>query len=86
MTKLVVYLAFIIFCNRQQNQQGMGAVVAPISIADVITGYKAEILWDDDLLIATTQVEESTMMNCDTMEDGRLFVLEEKPLLLMTLT
>ncbi|VDN84339.1 unnamed protein product [Brugia pahangi] len=79
MTKLVVYLAFIIFCNRQQNQQGMGAVVAPISIADVITGYKAEILWDDDLLIATTQVEESTMMNCDTMEDGRLFVLEEKP-------
>nr|CDP97136.1 Bm13489 [Brugia malayi] len=54
----------------------MGAVVAPISIADVITDYKAEKLWDDDLLIATTQIEESTLMNCDTMEDGRLFVLD----------
>ncbi|VDO16619.1 unnamed protein product [Brugia timori] len=64
--------------------------MAPISVADVITDYKTDKLWADDLLIKTIQVEECisipTLTNCDKMENGRLFVLEEKPLLLMTNT
>ncbi|VIO96953.1 Uncharacterized protein BM_BM10173 [Brugia malayi] len=82
MAKLIVYLAFIICCNRQQN----GAVVQGGVVADVITDYKADKLWADDLLMKTIQVEESTLTNCDKMENGRLFVMEEKPLLLMTNT
>ncbi|VIO96956.1 Uncharacterized protein BM_BM10170 [Brugia malayi] len=84
MAKLIVYLAFVICCGgmRLQNMEAMAAGI----VADVITDYKAENLWDDDLLMATKQVEESTLTNCDTMKDGRLFVLEEKPLLLMTNT
>ncbi|VIO96952.1 Uncharacterized protein BM_BM10174 [Brugia malayi] len=83
MARLIVYLAFIIFCaNRQQN-----AAVGPGGVAaEVVTNYRADKLWDDDLLMETMQVEESTLTNCDTMKDGRLFVLEEKPLLLMTNT
>uniref|UniRef100_A0AAF5Q701 Uncharacterized protein n=1 Tax=Wuchereria bancrofti TaxID=6293 RepID=A0AAF5Q701_WUCBA len=84
MAKLIVYLAFIIYCggNQRQNMQAMGTGV----VADIITDYKADKLWDDDLLMETTQVEELTLTNCDTMEDGRLFILEEKSLLLMTNT
>ncbi|VIO96959.1 Uncharacterized protein BM_BM13488 [Brugia malayi] len=84
MSKLIVYLSFIVYCgNQQQNRQGMR--VAPVA-ADVITDYKLDKLWDDELLMEITQVEESTLTNCDTMENGRLFILEEKPLLLMTNT
>ncbi|VDN84338.1 unnamed protein product [Brugia pahangi] len=61
-------------------------IISNQQAAQAVTDYKAEKLWDDELLMATTQVEESTMMNCDTMEDGRLFVLEGKPLLLITNT
>ncbi|KAK6107139.1 hypothetical protein QQG55_26985 [Brugia pahangi] len=83
MARLIVYLAFIIVCaNRQQN-----AAVAPGgAAAEVVTNYRADKLWDDDLLMETTQVEESTLTNCDTMEHGGLFILEEKPLLLMANT
>uniref|UniRef100_A0AAF5Q724 Uncharacterized protein n=1 Tax=Wuchereria bancrofti TaxID=6293 RepID=A0AAF5Q724_WUCBA len=79
MAKLTVYLAFIIYCA------GMRAVGAGLA-AEIVTDYKADKLWDNDLVMETTQVEESTLTNCDTMEDGRLFILEEKPLLLMTNT
>ncbi|VDN84241.1 unnamed protein product [Brugia pahangi] len=90
MAKLIVCLAFVICCGQNmiqlQNMQAMAAGIAPISVADIITDYKAEKLWDDDLLMATTQVEESTLTNCGTMENGGLFILEEKPLLLMANT
>ncbi|VIO96960.1 Uncharacterized protein BM_BM10168 [Brugia malayi] len=83
MAKLIVYLAFIIYCGGNMMQlQNMQAMAAGI-VADVITDYKADKLWDDYLLMETTQVEESTLTNCDTMENGRLFILKEKPLLLM---
>nr|CDP97139.1 Bm13490 [Brugia malayi] len=78
MAKLIVYLAFIIYCgraaNQQQNAQGMRIGI----VADVITDYKAEKLCDDELLMATKQVEESIMTNCDTMKDGRLFIFGRK--------
>ncbi|VDN85647.1 unnamed protein product [Brugia pahangi] len=81
MTKLVVCLAFIIFCGNQgQNARRAAGGVG----AKTVTDYKADKLWDDDLLMETTQVQESIMTDCDTMEDGRLFILEEKPLLLIT--
>uniref|UniRef100_A0AAF5Q5Q1 Uncharacterized protein n=1 Tax=Wuchereria bancrofti TaxID=6293 RepID=A0AAF5Q5Q1_WUCBA len=85
MSKLIAYLAFIIYCgNRAQNA---GAQVGGAKVAtEVVTDYKADKLWDNDLLMETIQVEESTLTNCDTMEDGKLFILAEKPLLLMTNT
>nr|CDP95832.1 Bm461 [Brugia malayi] len=55
--------------------------LAPISAAEIITNYKVDKLWDDGSLIQTTQVEESILLNCDRMEDGRVSILEEKPLL-----
>ncbi|VDM15418.1 unnamed protein product [Wuchereria bancrofti] len=86
MAKLIVYLAFIIYCgNQRQNAAGMGVNGAAVA-AEVVTDYKADKLWDNDLLMETTQIEESTLTNCDTMEDGKLFILAEKPLLLMTNT
>ncbi|VDN88885.1 unnamed protein product [Brugia pahangi] len=69
MAKLLVYIAFIIYCGRQAAnpvQPGPG-----VAAAEIITGS----------LIQTTQVEESTLLNCDRMEDGRVSILEEKPLL-----
>ncbi|KAK6107140.1 hypothetical protein QQG55_26990 [Brugia pahangi] len=92
MSKLIVYLVFIIYCaNQAQNAGGRaggqagpaGAAGAAGVAAEVVTNYRADKLWDDDLLMETTQVEESTLTNCDTMKDGRLFILDEKPLLLM---
>ncbi|VDM15551.1 unnamed protein product [Wuchereria bancrofti] len=54
MSKLIVFLAFIICCNRQRN-----AAVAPGAVAaEVVTDYKADKLWDNDLLMETIQVEE----------------------------
>ncbi|KAK6107151.1 hypothetical protein QQG55_27040 [Brugia pahangi] len=84
MAKLIVCLAFVICCGgmQLQNMQAMAAGI----VADAITDYKTDKMWDDDLLMATTQVEESTLTNCDTMENGGLFILEEKPLLLMANT
>ncbi|VDN83399.1 unnamed protein product [Brugia pahangi] len=88
MAKLIVCLAFVICCGgmQLQNMQAMAAGIAPISVADAITDYKTDKMWDDDLLMATTQVEESTLTNCGTMENGGLFILKEKPLLLMANT
>ncbi|VIO97045.1 Uncharacterized protein BM_BM9893 [Brugia malayi] len=79
MTKLLVYLAFIIYCGGQANRGG----AAPNNGAggEIITDYKVDKLWDDGSLIQTTQVEESMLLNCDRMEDGRVSILEEKPLL-----
>nr|CDP95831.1 Bm460 [Brugia malayi] len=48
---------------------------------EIITDYKIDKLWDDGSLTQTTQVEESMLLNCDRMEDGRVSILEEKPLL-----
>ncbi|VDN85901.1 unnamed protein product [Brugia pahangi] len=77
MAKLLVYIAFIIYCQAaNQAQPGARGAAAEIS-----TDYKVDKLWDDGLLIQTTQVEESMLLNCDRMEDGRVSILEEKPLL-----
>ncbi|KAK6107272.1 hypothetical protein QQG55_27570 [Brugia pahangi] len=78
MTKLLVYIAFIIYCGGQAANQAARPVVAA---AEISTDYKVDKLWDDGLLIQTTQVEESMLLNCDRMEDGRVSILEEKPLL-----
>ncbi|KAK6107225.1 hypothetical protein QQG55_27350 [Brugia pahangi] len=78
MTKLLVYIAFIIYCGRQANQAGGGGNAAD---GEIITDYKVDKLWNDGSLIQTTQVEESMLLNCDRMEDGRVSILEEKPLL-----
>ncbi|KAK6107147.1 hypothetical protein QQG55_27020 [Brugia pahangi] len=86
MAKLIVYLAFVICCGGNMMQlQNMQAMAAGI-VADAITDYKTDKMWDDDLLMATTQVEELTLTNYDTMENGGLFILKEKSLLLMTNT
>ncbi|VDO52655.1 unnamed protein product [Brugia timori] len=109
MTKLLVYLAFIIYCGGQANQAGgernaagvfimkykskyvlrVFCNISKISVetafdggtAEIITDYKVDKLWNDGLLIQTTQVEESMLPNCDRTEDGRVSILEEKPLL-----
>ncbi|KAK6107142.1 hypothetical protein QQG55_26995 [Brugia pahangi] len=87
MSKLIVYLVFIIYCANQGGGGGAGARGGARGVAaEVVTNYRADKLWDDDLLMETTQVEESTLTNCDTMEHGGLFILEEKPLLLMANT
>ncbi|VDM12952.1 unnamed protein product [Wuchereria bancrofti] len=75
MTKLLVYLAFITYCGGQVANQYYGLT------AEIITGYKIDKLWDDDSLIQTTQMEESTLLNCGRMENGRVSILEEKALL-----
>nr|CRZ22023.1 Bm8078 [Brugia malayi] len=49
--------------------------------AEIITDYKVDKLWNDGSLIQTRQVEELILSNCDRMEDGRVSILEEKPLL-----
>ncbi|EJD73507.1 hypothetical protein LOAG_19074, partial [Loa loa] len=49
--------------------------------AEVITDYKTDELWEDGRLIATAKVEESILMNCGTVENGRLSILENKPFL-----
>ncbi|VDN94009.1 unnamed protein product [Brugia pahangi] len=77
MTKLLVYLAFIIYCGGQANQGGANNRAN----GEIITDYKVDKLWDDGLLIQTTQVEESMLPNCDRTEDGRVSILEEEPLL-----
>ncbi|EJD73409.1 hypothetical protein LOAG_19168, partial [Loa loa] len=58
-------------------------VVALISAAEIITDYKADELWEDGRLIATTNVKESMLMNCGAAEYGRSFIFEEKPFLFM---
>ncbi|VDN95362.1 unnamed protein product [Brugia pahangi] len=78
MAKLLVYIAFIIYCGGQAANRAGRQVVAAI---EVIKDYKVDKLWDDGSLIQTTQVEESMLLNCDRMEDGRVSILEEKPLL-----
>ncbi|VDN95366.1 unnamed protein product [Brugia pahangi] len=78
MAKLLAYIAFIIYCGGQAANQARRQAVAA---AEIIKDYKVDKLWDDGSLIQTTQVEESMLLNCDRMEDGRVSILEEKPLL-----
>uniref|UniRef100_A0AAF5PG37 Uncharacterized protein n=1 Tax=Wuchereria bancrofti TaxID=6293 RepID=A0AAF5PG37_WUCBA len=80
MTKLLVHLAFIIYCGGQAANQG-AAPMQPMQAAEIITDYKVDKLWDDGSLTQTTQVEESMLLNCDRMGNGRVSILEEKPLL-----
>ncbi|KAK6107220.1 hypothetical protein QQG55_27330 [Brugia pahangi] len=80
MTKLLVYIAFIIYCGGQAGNQGGAAMQGGVG-TEIITDYKVDKLWDDGSLIQTTQVEELILSNCDRMEDGRVSILEEKPLL-----
>uniref|UniRef100_A0AAF5Q762 Uncharacterized protein n=1 Tax=Wuchereria bancrofti TaxID=6293 RepID=A0AAF5Q762_WUCBA len=79
MTKLLVHLAFIIYCGGQAANQN--AAMQAGNGAEINTEYKIDELWDDCSLIQTTQVEESVLSNCDRMENGRVSILEEKPLL-----
>ncbi|VDM14733.1 unnamed protein product [Wuchereria bancrofti] len=74
MAKLLVHLAFIIYCGGQgANQARGGAGRNNVAAAEIITDYKVDKLWDDGSLIQTAQVEE--------MENGRVSILEEKALL-----
>ncbi|KAL3998735.1 hypothetical protein ACH3XW_16235 [Acanthocheilonema viteae] len=69
MTKLIIYLAFVICYGAQAGT------------AQIITSFVADKLWDNGQSVAITLVEEATMMNCDTVYDGRLFASEDKSLL-----
>uniref|UniRef100_A0A1I7VB89 Lipocalin-like domain-containing protein n=1 Tax=Loa loa TaxID=7209 RepID=A0A1I7VB89_LOALO len=62
MAKLIVYLAFFICCQAAgQNAAGPGGVNGA-AVAEVITDYKADKLWEDGRLIVTTKVEECTFI------------------------
>uniref|UniRef100_A0AAF5Q6W5 Uncharacterized protein n=1 Tax=Wuchereria bancrofti TaxID=6293 RepID=A0AAF5Q6W5_WUCBA len=79
MAKLLVHLAFIIYCGGQAANQN--AAMQAGNGAEINTDYKIDELWNDGSLIQTTQVEESTLLNCGRMENGRVSILEEKALL-----
>ncbi|EJD73453.1 hypothetical protein LOAG_19126 [Loa loa] len=88
MAKLIVYIAFFIYCQAaNQNQAPMpraGGDMQPMQAgvaAEVITDYKTDELWEDGRLIATAKVEKPIMIIFGTAEHGRSFVLEEKPFL-----
>ncbi|EJD73585.1 hypothetical protein LOAG_18998 [Loa loa] len=86
MAKLIVHIAFFIYCQAAAPaaRRGAGGQAGDQGVAaEVITDYKADELWEDGRLIVTTKVNESTLMNYGTMEDGRSFILEEKPFLFM---
>uniref|UniRef100_A0A1I7VJI9 Uncharacterized protein n=2 Tax=Loa loa TaxID=7209 RepID=A0A1I7VJI9_LOALO len=82
MARLIVYIAFIIYCQAANQNQARNAA-APAQAADagaaanagaaaagqaaagvggvaaeIITDYKADELWEDGRLIATTNVKE----------------------------
>ncbi|EJD73578.1 hypothetical protein LOAG_19003 [Loa loa] len=81
MAKLIVHIAFFIYCQAAAPAAPRAGVADRALAAEITTDYKANELWEDGRLIATTKVEESILMNCGTVEDGRLFILEEKPFL-----
>ncbi|EFO13085.2 hypothetical protein LOAG_15445 [Loa loa] len=81
MAKLIVYLAFFICCQAAGQNAAGGGGVGGAAVAEVITDYKADKLWEDGRLIVTTKVEESMLMNYGIVEDGRSFILEDKPFL-----
>uniref|UniRef100_A0A1I7VIC1 Secreted protein n=1 Tax=Loa loa TaxID=7209 RepID=A0A1I7VIC1_LOALO len=71
MAKLIVHIAFIIYCQAaNQNQarnaapparaEAAGPVAAAVGAvaAEIITDYKADELWEDGRLIATTKVNK----------------------------
>ncbi|EFO15301.1 hypothetical protein LOAG_13210 [Loa loa] len=82
MAKLIVHIAFFIYCQAAAPaaRGGVGAGERGVA-AEVVTDYKTDKLWEDGRLIATTKVEESISMNCGTVEDGPLFILMQKPFL-----
>uniref|UniRef100_A0A1I7VHC1 DUF4440 domain-containing protein n=2 Tax=Loa loa TaxID=7209 RepID=A0A1I7VHC1_LOALO len=71
MAKLIVYIAFIIYCQAANQNQARNAA-APAQRADaraaaarvgavaaeITTDYKADELWEDGRLIATTKVNK----------------------------
>ncbi|EJD73495.1 hypothetical protein LOAG_19086 [Loa loa] len=75
MAKPVGFLLFVIYCAAAPAGAPNGGRVMAI----VMHG-EADKLWDNDQLIGTVQLE-STVTNYGTSEDGRLFDLEENPLL-----
>uniref|UniRef100_A0A1I7VB38 Lipocalin-like domain-containing protein n=1 Tax=Loa loa TaxID=7209 RepID=A0A1I7VB38_LOALO len=66
MTKLIVYIAFTIYCQAaNQNQARNAAPPAQAAAggvggvaAEIITDYKADELWEDGRLIATKKVNK----------------------------
>ncbi|VDN84913.1 unnamed protein product [Brugia pahangi] len=77
MAKLLVYIAFIIYCGGQAGNQGGAAMQGGVG-TEIITDYKVDKLWDDWLINTNNAI---ILSNCDRMEDGRVSILEEKPLL-----
>uniref|UniRef100_A0A1I7VB51 MliC domain-containing protein n=1 Tax=Loa loa TaxID=7209 RepID=A0A1I7VB51_LOALO len=79
MAKLIVYIAFIIYCQAaNQNQarnaaapaQGADARAAAARVgavaAEITTDYKADELWEDGRLIATTKVNKCMFISYRT--------------------
>ncbi|EFO17992.1 hypothetical protein LOAG_10508 [Loa loa] len=78
MAKVTAYIAFCIYCGMNMNHVVRAGQVTKGAI---ITDDAADKLWDDGQSIGAIQLEETTVTNCDMMEDGRLFVLEWNPML-----
>ncbi|KAM3717849.1 putative yippee-like protein [Dirofilaria immitis] len=90
MTKLMVYIAFIICCGPQNgkkyepkhdgqtHEQGHIILVADAVVIEDNKSYKP---YDDSELTVTSQIEQSTMMNCDRIRNERLPALEKNPML-----
>ncbi|EJD73489.1 hypothetical protein LOAG_19092, partial [Loa loa] len=72
MAKLIVHIAFIIYCQAANQNPGAPMGAAPMQpvpmqaaamgvgavAAEITTDYKADELWEDGRLIATTKVNE----------------------------
>uniref|UniRef100_A0A1I7VG06 Secreted protein n=1 Tax=Loa loa TaxID=7209 RepID=A0A1I7VG06_LOALO len=58
MAKLIVHIAFFIYCQAAAPAVDGGAggqARGPLVAAEVITDYKADELWEDGRLIVTTK-------------------------------
>ncbi|KAL4002309.1 hypothetical protein ACH3XW_2930 [Acanthocheilonema viteae] len=70
MAKVMLYLAFVIYCDQQANPNG-----------EIITDCKVDESLDDDQLIVKTQADESTLISYDGMQNERLSSMEVNPML-----
>uniref|UniRef100_A0A1I7VAK3 Lipocalin-like domain-containing protein n=1 Tax=Loa loa TaxID=7209 RepID=A0A1I7VAK3_LOALO len=64
MAKLIVHIAFFIYCQAAAPAARRGAGPAPNEAlaAEITADYKAGKLWNDGRLITTTKVEECTFI------------------------
>uniref|UniRef100_A0A1I7VB93 Secreted protein n=1 Tax=Loa loa TaxID=7209 RepID=A0A1I7VB93_LOALO len=67
MTKLIVHIAFFIYCQAAAPAAPGGGGQAPNQAlgAEITTDYKAEKLWDDSLLMTITKKLEESIGNDD---------------------